>query len=203
MSKPRFVRQAFSIRNYTFRQLLSIQQRGYYGTEDDNRGTIRTLLLDFLEESPGFSKQQLAPLMRYFEQILESCENSKLRSFTLFPKLPPEIRHMIWRYALPGERIFEVEVLPVDFPRPKDLRSSHAPLLKLLHVCREAFSVVHQDYRKLPIGKLGEKACSKGDFYLLVNFKRDMFYFPGLLHVNHLERFTRWYRGLVVPEREV
>jgi hypothetical protein len=179
MSKPSFVRQAFSIRNYTFRQLLSMQQRGYYRTEDEDSGTIRTLLLDFLEDSPRFSKQQLAPVVRYFELILESCKNLKLRSFTLFPKLPPEIRQMIWKYALPGERIFEVSCWVGNFPRSNDLRASHAPLLKLLSVCREASSVVQQNYQKLRIQDLGEGRVSSKYFYLLVNYKKDIFYFSG------------------------
>ena len=153
-SKTGFVRQAFSIRNYTYYQLFSIQQRGYYRTEDEDSGAIRTLLLDFLEESPRFSKQQLAPVIRYFELILEACKNSKLRSFTPFPKLPPEIRRMIWKYALSGERIFEVQFYLGIFTRSKDLRASHGPLLKVISVCREAFSVARQDHRKLRISML-------------------------------------------------
>jgi hypothetical protein len=179
MSKTGLVRQAVSLRVYTYDQLFSIQRRRYYYTELGNGGTVRTLLLDFLEDAPRFSKQQLAPVIRYFEQILASCKNSKLRSITFFPKLPPEIRQMIWRYALPQERIFEVECWAGDFPRPNDLRASHAPLLKLLSVCREASSVVQQNYQKLRIQCLGKESVYWKYFYLFVNYKKDIFYFSG------------------------
>jgi hypothetical protein len=158
-------------------QVLSLERRGYYRTEVEDGGTPRTLLLDILEDAPKLSTQQVAPVIEYFEQILESLKNSKLRSFKLFRKLPVEIRQMIWKYALPGERIFEVQHHPGVFPRPKELRASHAPLLRLIGVCTEACSVAQRDYQKVKIRGLGEEWVSREKFYLHVNFKRDMFYF--------------------------
>jgi 2EXR family len=199
--KTRPLRKALSMRMYTMSQVISLQRRGCYHTEVEDGKTLRTLLLDFLEDSPRCSKQQLAPVIRYFEQILESCKNSKLRSFTLFPRLPTEIRQMIWKYALPGERIFEVFYRANYFPRLQDLRASNAPLLQLISVNREALSVALQDYRKLRIKRLNNELVHwEKEFYLLVNYETDIFYFSKIYMSALLMEKTETIKRLVYED---
>ncbi len=97
---------------YTYDQIFSLQRRGYYRTEIEEGETLRTLLVDILEDAPKLSMRKLSPVVRYFEKILESIKSSKLQSFTLFPKLPFEVRNMIWTYALPGQRIIKLSHHP-------------------------------------------------------------------------------------------
>jgi hypothetical protein len=88
---------------------------------------------------------------------------------------------MIWKHALPGERIFEVHCCVNQFLRLQDLRASNAPLLQLISVNREALSVALQDYRKLRIWKLNNEYVHwEKEIYLLVNYKMDIFYFSKI-----------------------
>ena len=41
-------------------------------------------------------------------------ETSELQTFTLFPKLPIEIRWTIWEYALPGPRVVNLMQKPLE-----------------------------------------------------------------------------------------
>jgi hypothetical protein len=88
---------------------------------------------------------------------------------------------MIWKYALPEQRIIEVEFIINDLLRPEDMKISHAPLLNLIRVCKEASLVVEESYQKVEIRFLGQKCVLYFEQYFLVDYKRDIFYFPQLL----------------------
>lgn len=49
---------------------------------------------------------------------------AKHRQFTLFPKLPPELRVMIWRFALPSPRLLTFEVR-IGLNNTRSLHTAH------------------------------------------------------------------------------
>jgi hypothetical protein len=66
---------------------------------------------------------------------------NKLARFTLFPKLPFELRHLIWRYSLPRRRV--VDVLYDD--KTGECKSP-CPIPTVLHVNSEARGVALESY---------------------------------------------------------
>ena len=69
-----------------------------------------------------------------------------LTTFPLFRKLPLEIRRMIWKYSLPGERFLEFVGehepgdLPVSFLYCKDKEIPH------MSACHESRAVAREEY---------------------------------------------------------
>ena len=58
------------------------------------------------------------------------------RAFTIFKRLPAEIRRLVWKYALPGPRVLTHSAL-------------HNSRLSLLKVCRQSREVVKLSYVRL------------------------------------------------------
>jgi hypothetical protein len=121
----------------------------------------------------------------------ESNWESFLRSFTLFPKLPAELRVAIWNLILPGSRFVEIETTVIfleekdEASRPKqdyDVETWHARGIEKaplgFFVCRESRAEVLKRYTPLK--------STDGFPTLLVNFKRDVICFrfwqsPGVI----------------------
>jgi hypothetical protein len=84
--------------------------------------------------------------------------NNDFARFTLFPKLPIELRRIIWRRSLPGQRV--VEVLYYNFTG--QCRSSR-PIPIALHVSSEARGVALESY-ELAFGTAEAEAMVYFDF---------------------------------------
>jgi hypothetical protein len=94
-------------------------------------------------------------------------------SFDKFPRLPAEIRSMIWEYALPDARVYEV----LDAPNAKQATPAHDGLMfanvhpepppALASVCRESRSFVLHSYRPLRLGKTTKYVDMSRDVLLL------------------------------------
>jgi len=72
--------------------------------------------------------------------------------FTLFPKLPPELRCKIWEHALPGSQIIEFYCYQRFNSNPDILEaaaSSQRPLVRLIKTCKEPSEVVKGHYRSI------------------------------------------------------
>ncbi|KUJ22816.1 uncharacterized protein LY89DRAFT_311363 [Mollisia scopiformis] len=79
-----------------------------------------------------------------------TAEQTTTTSFTCFPRLPPELRQKIWRFALPTSRIVQVygNVRPY-LPRFEVLgrgKGHPEPLAVLAHTCRESYHVMRESY---------------------------------------------------------
>ncbi|KAF4458150.1 hypothetical protein FALBO_15065 [Fusarium albosuccineum] len=78
-------------------------------------------------------------------------------SFPSFTKLPAELRSMVWAYALPEPRVFEVLDTPhsnLKTPASAGLtfaNSTHEPPPVLAAVCRESRAFVLRQYRPLTL----------------------------------------------------
>jgi hypothetical protein len=71
---------------------------------------------------------------------LQHWENYE--SFTLFPKLPPELRDLIWKEALPGRRLISVEVTD-DEPGSVGVMGEIPPdLFNVMQTCKESYAIV-------------------------------------------------------------
>ena len=62
-----------------------------------------------------------------------------------FSDLPPEIREMIWKHALPGPRTFEILVYISAAGLKKQLLSRGHLRMPLAHVCFESRRIVEKD----------------------------------------------------------
>ncbi|KAG4428547.1 hypothetical protein IFR05_015972 [Cadophora sp. M221] len=169
-------------------------------------GSFRTDLLDFLEAVAYLPKEKRAPLMEYFKKALD-CKrrfrlptpknnkpgqeglSQKLATFTLFPKLPLELRTMVWKLALPGCRILEMHYFgPWCLGRSWDAKKSQKAVLHIAKSCTEANRVVAKRYITLPIRELQGKAIHDSTDYdssmlyrqqtYFVDYQQDIFYFP-------------------------
>jgi hypothetical protein len=105
-------------------------------------------------------------------------------SFDKFPRLPAEIRSMIWEYALPDARVYEV----LDAPNAKQRTPAHDGLMfanvhpepppALASVCRESRSFVLHNYKPLRLGRTTK----------YVDLSRDMLLLEPYLLVKRLHR---------------
>lgn len=115
-----------------------------------------------LQSRVGLQTAQISLLDSGLGKLRAKLQCLPLETFYLFQKLPLELRHQIWRYALPGPRLItlglEKELLIVHIDRGDSIkissrRSSHsdkttafskirqtsAPKIpELLHACRES-----------------------------------------------------------------
>ncbi|QSS66997.1 hypothetical protein I7I51_03209 [Histoplasma capsulatum] len=89
------------------------------------------------------------------------AENQQLRyqQGTCFPlmELPPEIRILVWKNALPNRRVLRISELPASGyePREKMFCSARPPVL--LHICRESREVALAHFRPFFSEKCGSE----------------------------------------------
>jgi len=76
---------------------------------------------------------------------LQSCSLQPPKIFHHFPRLPPELRRKIWRYALPAPRIMSVDFLQRSPQHNPQFEPNHPPPM-LLQVCHEAREVALENY---------------------------------------------------------
>jgi hypothetical protein len=96
--------------------------------------------------------------------------------FTVFPKLPPEMRLKIWKHALPGPRV--VPYVPGRRRQCVGKRCSAVnSSIKITYVCRESYQVVQSAYEKLPvIFDPSTVQCSEKQPYVYVDYSIDAIY---------------------------
>ncbi|KAH8765697.1 hypothetical protein F5882DRAFT_414097 [Hyaloscypha sp. PMI_1271] len=96
--------------------------------------------------------------------------------FTVFPKLPPEMRLKIWKHALPGPRV--VPYVPGRRRQCVGKRCSAVnSTIKITYVCRESYQVVRSAYEKLPvIFDPSTVQCSEKQPYVYVDYSIDAIY---------------------------
>jgi hypothetical protein len=98
----------------------------------------------------------------------EFVENEVLedehRTFTLFPKFPPELRLRVWKYALPGPRYIEVQLIYDEDWEESEVESvkswnyvckDNVPVL--FFVCRESRAEVVKRYQPLRPTEVGSE----------------------------------------------
>ncbi|ERT02150.1 hypothetical protein HMPREF1624_00448 [Sporothrix schenckii ATCC 58251] len=95
------------------------------------------------------------------------------QEFHSFLLLPPEIRTMVWEYALPEPRVYEV----MDVPHAKQKMNAadglmfanvhHEPPPPLAAVCRESRGFVLHHYRPLTLGRTTKYVDLSRDLLLL------------------------------------
>lgn len=94
-------------------------------------------------------------------------------TFTYFPKLPAEIRSMIWEYSLPEERVYEVLDAPnakLRTPARQGLMFANVhpePPPALAAVCRESRYFVLHHYKPLTLGATTKYVDLSRDILLL------------------------------------
>lgn len=83
------------------------------------------------------------------QESAPKLEDSAIRTFTYFPKLPLEVRRMIWTESLPGPRIFEMVRRRSRELDSYTLETAHAALFFILRACKESEEVVLRKYVKI------------------------------------------------------
>lgn len=111
--------------------------------------------------------------MHYDHSLHRCCRTQTPETFTKFQKLPAEIRNMIWEYALPESRVYEVLDAPnanQKTPAQKGLMFAnvHAePPPALAAVCRESRYFVLHHYKPLTLGSTTKYVDLSRDILLL------------------------------------
>jgi 2EXR family len=77
-------------------------------------------------------------------EVPKEIEPPSLTEFRYFPRLPIELRHMIWRHCLPGPRLVEL-----SYDEDIGACTSHSPLPICLWVCSESRKEAKLFYRLL------------------------------------------------------
>ncbi|PMD34655.1 hypothetical protein L207DRAFT_570325 [Hyaloscypha variabilis F] len=108
--------------------------------------------------------------------------NGPLTNFGLFPKLPAELRHMVWKRYLPGPRIIEIQFDP-DHRKHGYKFATTNPLPFLLRVCHEAREFFLLRYKRYAFN---HPRCTNGCYF---NFEQDILSFQVLSA--HKQR-SRW-----------
>jgi hypothetical protein len=110
--------------------------------------------------------------------------SGEFATFTLFLKLPTEIRLMIWQAALPGPRIIEALY---DFEWADDGESCKNKLIRTnqpppptLHICRESRKEALKRY--IQVGKIGQGEDELDFCYALIDPLKDTLFFPWVNH---------------------
>ncbi|KAK3902345.1 major facilitator superfamily domain-containing protein [Staphylotrichum tortipilum] len=111
--------------------------------------------------------------MHYDQLFPRSCPVQTEDRFPKFQRLPPEIRNMIWEFALPEARVYEV----LDAPNAKQKTPAREGLMfanvhpepppALAAVCRESRSFVLHHYKPLTLGKTTKFVDMSRDILLL------------------------------------
>jgi hypothetical protein len=136
-----------------------------------------------------------------------------LETFTIFLKLPIELRRKIWGYALPGPRVIEIIYVNDRAPltshgfyddiqfiiHPHHLANrggaaARAEFPMLLHVCQESQSFVLEHYQ------LGFAGHLRHQIY--VDFANDLLWFvDSYVRIGFLgSRYSKWHEGLGIEE---
>ncbi|KAK1768437.1 hypothetical protein QBC33DRAFT_377418 [Phialemonium atrogriseum] len=111
--------------------------------------------------------------MHYDHQHHCPVNNTMSETFTYFPKLPAEIRSMIWEYSLPEERVYEVLDAPnakLRTPARQGLMFANVhpePPPALAAVCRESRYFVLHHYKPLTLGATTKYVDLSRDILLL------------------------------------
>ncbi|KAK4044448.1 major facilitator superfamily domain-containing protein [Parachaetomium inaequale] len=111
--------------------------------------------------------------MHYDQLFPRCCPVQTSDRFTKFQRLPPEIRNMIWEFALPEPRVYEV----LDAPNAKQKTPAQEGLMfanvhpepppALAAVCRESRYFVLHHYKPLTLGKTTKFVDVSRDILLL------------------------------------
>ncbi|KAK1834235.1 hypothetical protein QBC39DRAFT_253095 [Podospora conica] len=111
--------------------------------------------------------------MHYDNPFSRCCPVQTPDRFTSFQKLPAEIRNMIWEYALPESRVYEV----LDAPNAKQRTQAQKGLMfanvhpepppALAAVCRESRHFVLHTYKPLTLGNTTKYVDLSRDILLL------------------------------------
>ncbi|KAH6703252.1 hypothetical protein BKA61DRAFT_619227 [Leptodontidium sp. MPI-SDFR-AT-0119] len=155
-------------------------------------------LLDHLAAASTMTKQEIAPLMKYFQGILDTrkrfrhpasanrqVNDSGPASFTVFPNLPTELRRLIWKHSTSDARIFEIRPGSVNYlERAIDAKVAHRSILNIARSCKEAYLSILERFEKVKlIGVCSFYAVPVtssgfGEQTYLVNWEQDIFYLP-------------------------
>jgi len=143
----------------------------------------RTYKVEVLELS--LLLQQISSQFKEEEQSkAQTSDKEVLTVFTLFPKLPIELRCKVWTYSIPGPRIIEIYNGKLDgvvrsihfFSNLHIAKATHKVLGSLLAVNTESRDFVASRYNIIRGRKLGILSMSKHSVFL-VDKKRDILYF--------------------------
>ncbi|KAE9364822.1 hypothetical protein N431DRAFT_564035 [Stipitochalara longipes BDJ] len=91
------------------------------------------------------------------------------KAFALFPKLPPELRRMVWTLARPGPRVIKIFQSKVG---DKEIIYSTAKVPTLLHTCQESRRIAKNWY------ELSFQCGWRGTPRVYFDFSSDFVYFP-------------------------
>ena len=78
-------------------------------------------------------------------------EDAEFMEFTVFPKFPPELRLKVWKHALPGPRVVEIEYCGAEHEWYSPIESQGRPS-SLLRANKESREVYLKSY--MPLAKL-------------------------------------------------
>ncbi|KAL2255173.1 hypothetical protein VTK26DRAFT_3932 [Humicola hyalothermophila] len=137
---------------------------------DSSIGTIPGCQSVDRAKGPGLSAQNTM----HYDQLFPRCSPVHTgESFTNFRRLPAEIRNMIWEFALPEPRVYEV----LDAPNAKQKTPAHQGLMfanvhqepppALAAVCRESRYFVLHHYKPLTLGTTTKFVDMSRDILLL------------------------------------
>jgi uncharacterized coiled-coil protein SlyX len=96
------------------------------------------------------------------------------KSFAFFPKLPPELRRMVWKFARPSPRvlkIYQFKTAPDDKP---ELYST-AKVPSLLHACQESRRIAKEWYE---LSLRWYARIKEGEGRIYFDFSSDFLYYP-------------------------
>lgn len=118
-----------------------------------------------------------------FPELPPTTKPRTLKKFKLFPKLPTEIRLMIWYFCLPGPRVVDVTLRRKATPTitgelldySRFISSVWRPMI--LRVCSESRKLARQHY-KLAFSKSTKTERSPARIY--IDFSRDIVWFDNL-----------------------
>ncbi|KAG4428546.1 hypothetical protein IFR05_015971 [Cadophora sp. M221] len=176
-------------------------------------------LLDHLAATSTMTKEEIAPLMKYFQGILNArkrfrhptsaknkVNSSGPTSFTIFPNLPVELRRLIWKQSTSEARIFEIRAGSVNYlERPIDSKVAHRSVLNIARSCKEAYTSVLERFDRVKlIGvcsfyAVPETSKGFGEQVYFVNWEKDIFY---LADGNMADFFTTQYQDPLGNENE-
>lgn len=143
-------------------------------------------LWHYLNNVHGLSRNQLADVMKCFEEIqtsnrqLNRCQPVMelapvLDIFHFFPQLPTEIRLMIFNFALSEERISNTILGPGYF-RALSAKVPHQSVLNIAKVCHDARSVVMKVFQKSAYASEALHTHSFLKYYFFARWDTDVFY---------------------------
>ncbi|KAE9366125.1 hypothetical protein N431DRAFT_299146, partial [Stipitochalara longipes BDJ] len=103
-------------------------------------------------------------------QSSSKAASGPLTKFDVFPKLPAELRHMVWKCHLPGPRIVTIQFEQDGRKHIYQFSATNA-LPFLLRVCHEAREVFLLRYKRYAFN---HPRCTNGCYF---NFEQDILAF--------------------------